>query len=353
MNKKRFPIMLLAIISLLAGILTGLWRAGWRTPFPHDPMFNLHGALMVCGFLGTLIGMERAVAYERRWGYLAPIFAGAGGILILVDRLAWLAPLLEALAAGVLLALLVALSRRIRALPAHLMTLGGVSWLAGNVLWLAGYALPQVAPFWFGFLVLTIAGERWELSRILQPGRRAVVLFWVAMAVFLFGMAFSLFDHGRGMQLLGIGMAALGVWLIRFDLARKNLRQTGLYRFMGVTLISGFAWLVAAGVLAYFWGMMTAGFRYDAVMHAFFLGFVFTMIFAHAPIVFPAIFNVKMQYTGLFYTHVILLHLSLLYRILADWQLMPGGRIIGSWLNGVAILLFFVNTLTSIQRNTG
>ncbi len=350
MNKKRFPMMLLALLSLLAGILTGLWRAGWKTPFPHDPMFNWHGALMVCGFLGTLIGMERAVAYGRFWGYLAPVFAGVGGVMILIDRLAWLAPVLETVAAAVLLALLLVLSRRVRAIPAHLMTLGGISWLIGNGLWLAGWTLPQVAPFWIGFLMLTIAGERWELSRILQPDRRAVILFWISMAVFFIGLGMSLTDHGRGMQLLGIGMAALGVWLIRFDLARKNLHQSGLYRFMGISLISGYAWLVVAGLLAYFWGMMTAGFRYDAVMHSFFLGFVFTMIFAHAPIVFPAILNVKLTYSNVFYTHLILLHLSLIYRIVADWQLMPGGRILGGWLNGVAILLFFINTLTSVQK---
>ena len=40
------------------------------------------------------------------------------------------------------------------------MALGALLWLVGNAGWLVGWPVPQVVPWWSGFLVLTIAGER-------------------------------------------------------------------------------------------------------------------------------------------------------------------------------------------------
>jgi metal-sulfur cluster biosynthetic enzyme len=56
---------------------------------------------------------------------------------------------------------------------------------------------------------------------------------------------------------------------------------------------------------------MPVGPQYDATLHAFFLGFVFAMIFAHAPIIFPAVLGARMAYRPLFYAHVVLLQLTL------------------------------------------
>ena len=42
---------------------------GWAWP----EWISLHGPLMVGGFLGTLIALERAVGLEKKWGYLQHI----------------------------------------------------------------------------------------------------------------------------------------------------------------------------------------------------------------------------------------------------------------------------------------
>lgn len=42
-----------------------------------------------------------------------------------------------------------------------------------------------------------------------------------------------------------------------------------------------------SGALALMAGQQVAGPLYDAMLHTFFLGFVFGMIFGHAPIIFP------------------------------------------------------------------
>jgi hypothetical protein len=69
--------------------------------------------------------------------------------------------------------------------------------------------------------------------------------------------------------------------------------------------------------LLYF-GALYAGPYYDAALHAVFVGFVISMIFGHAPIIFPAILGVPITYQRGFYVHLILLHLSLIIRLLGD-----------------------------------
>ena len=53
-----------------------------------------HGPLMVSGFLCTLIGLERAVALDRRWTYLGPLFTGLGAFLLIMGVAGSLGPLL-------------------------------------------------------------------------------------------------------------------------------------------------------------------------------------------------------------------------------------------------------------------
>ena len=88
------------------------------------------------------------------------------------------------------------------------------------------------------------------------------------------------------------------------------------------------------------YGGVVAGPHYDALLHALFLGFVFTMILGHGPIIFPAIIGRPVPYHPVFYTPLCLLHASLLLRVGGDvlgWQV---GHQWGGLLNAVAILLF-------------
>src|SRR5690606_34659033 len=53
-------------VALLLGLWSGLARAGI-----HDPIgpVSAHGVIMVLGFLGTLIALERAVAFGAAWAF--------------------------------------------------------------------------------------------------------------------------------------------------------------------------------------------------------------------------------------------------------------------------------------------
>src|SRR5262245_9760654 len=66
-NRHRLVLIALAGISLLTGLWAGLARMGWLLPIPNSQFVLVHGPLMAVGFLGTLIGLERAVALKRWW----------------------------------------------------------------------------------------------------------------------------------------------------------------------------------------------------------------------------------------------------------------------------------------------
>ena len=92
-----------------------------------------------------------------------------------------------------------------------------------------------------------------------------------------------------------------------------------LARFSAVCLLIGYLWLGIAGL---FWLLGPSGFPgvfwYDAMIHSLFLGFVFSMIFGHAPTIIPAVTGIQVPFKRVFYLHVALLHGSLLVRIVGD-----------------------------------
>ncbi len=91
-----------------------------------------------------------------------------------------------------------------------------------------------------------------------------------------------------------------------------------------------------------------AGPYYDAVLHTTLVGFVMSMIFGHAPIIFPAILGKPIPFKTTFYAHLALLHISLLLRVVGDLALWQPVRAWGGLLNAVAILLFMANTVRAI-----
>lgn len=60
-GRIRFPLMGLGMLALLAALWAGLVRLGWGLPPLRPTLPIAHGPLMVSGFLGTLISLERAV----------------------------------------------------------------------------------------------------------------------------------------------------------------------------------------------------------------------------------------------------------------------------------------------------
>jgi hypothetical protein len=231
-----------------------------------------------------------------------------------------------------------------------IMALSGLVWFVGNALWLMEAAVFVFIPWWAGFLVLMIAGERLELSRLRQPTPLIRFTFHASVAVILTGLGYSFFDFPTALRLAGVGLLVLALWLLRYDLVWQSARQTGLTRFMAICLIAGYVWLAAGGFL---WiglaQFFSAGPRYDAMLHTIFLGFVFSMIFAHAPIILPTITGLALPFQNAFYLHAGLLHLSLLLRIAGDLGLSFSLQQWGGLVNALAILLFLINNIRAVK----
>lgn len=336
----RFGLMATGMLALFGGLWAGLLRLGWAGPLLQANLPAAHGPLMVCGFLGTLISLERAVALERAWAFLAPAATGIGGVLTLAGVGGAFGPLLiTARSLGLVAIFGVVLS--IQAVPfAAVMTGGAVSWLGGNVLWLSGWPVHALVPWWIGFLVLTIAGERLELSRMLFHAPWTKQLFLGLVGLLGMGLLLSVEAPDLGFRVMGASLAAVAFWLGAFDVARRTVRSEGLMRFIAVCLLAGYAWLVLGGGLALYFGNTGAGFVYDATLHAVFVGFVFSMIFGHAPVIFPSVLGISIPYRPVFYLHVALLHVSLLLRMGGDLAYVEPLRRWGGWGNAAAILLF-------------
>ena len=356
--RYRFPLLALGMLAMLVGLWIGLIRLGWPLPWFNDFQGPLaHGPLMIPGFLGTLIGLERAVAlmvHRQSWGYVVPLLAGLGSVA-LVAGLPMTGAILMTLGSLGLVAVYAFLVRR---QPTQFMTtegLGALALLMGNVVWLLGHPVYQAVPWWMTFLVLTIVGERLELTRMRRLDATARRTFLGALVLTLAGTALTLVRFDLGVRAFGAGLMGLALWLGVYDVVARTIRQGGVARFSAVCLASGFVWLAVGGTLAIVAGGVPARPLYDAWLHAVFLGFVFSMIFGHAPIIFPAVLRVRMAYSRTFYAHWAVLHLSLIWRLLGDLMSYGPGREWGGGINALAILLFLVNTGWSIrvgQRQT-
>jgi hypothetical protein len=343
--RARFPLLALALAALFCGVWAGLLRFGWSLPQGRSNLIELHGPLMVFGFLGTVISLERAVALRRPWGYLAPAGTLAGAALLFTGVRQGVGELVLMLAGCVLAGLFVVILRAHATGSATVLLLGVVLWVAGDALWLDGFPLVQVVPWWAGFLVLTIVGERLELAALARLTRLGRTLFTALTLLLLAGLALSAADAGAGIRVAGAALAGYALWLARYDIARRTVRRPGLPRFVALALLPGYVWLCVGGILWLRHGAALAGPAHDAELHAIFLGFVFSMIFGHAPVIFPGVVGVAIPFRRIFYAHLVLLHIGLAMRVAGDLGGDYGLAQRGGLVNATAIALFLAVTV--------
>jgi hypothetical protein len=345
---RNAPLLALGGVSLLAGLSGALVLIGLAMPSATTRLAGSHGLLMTLGFLGTLIALERAVALARWWGYLAPLASGLGGIALVTGQPAGVAGTLLLAGAGVYIAMYVAFDRIERSLHTAVQGVGAVAWLIAAVLIVTGRPIGAVVPWLAAFLVLTIVGERLELSRLGGRTRGAVAACIAVVSLFQGGVALTLIAPDVGTRLAGAGLLGLAAWLARYDLARRTVRMPGVTRFVALSLLAGQAWLAVGGVIWLWHGPLVAGPAYDAGLHAIFLGFAMSMVFGHAPVILPAVLRLPLPYRPAFYAHLVVLHVGLVLRIVggdalgssAAWQ---AGGVLGV----VAILLFVLSSAVS------
>ena len=354
---ERLPLLLLGFVALIVGTGAGLARLAWPMPDSIAQAALWHGPLMVCGFFGVVISLERAVAVGRLWAYAAPLLTGLGTALFLHGGTAF-APWFYLAGSVVLLWATLSVRLRQREHFVLMLVVAAACWSVGTALWAGGAAVHEVVIWWLAFLVLTIAGERLELSRFMPPSTAALRWFALIAAWLLLSLAGSLGVLRQAapvtpwaIQGFGVGLLALAGWLMRYDLARRTVRQRGLTRYIALCLLSGYVWLALGGAVMAGAGLAPGQPSYDAALHALLLGFVFSMVFGHAPIVFPAVLRVALPYHPVFYAPLVLLHSSLALRLLGD---ATGSFVLAHWGalgSALALAAFIVVMAAAVLRS--
>ncbi len=334
--------------ALIAGLDAALLLLGVGAPVRAERVAAVHGMLMVLGFVGTLIALERAVALGRRWGFAAPALTGLGGIALVSPLPLPAAGALMIAGTAVQAAIFVPLWRRRRDAAVLVQALGAAGALGAAVLFTGGTAATAYLPWLIGFVVLLIAGERMELARLGRGDASAENAALACGVALLTAIVLAMLFPGWGPPVLGAALLATVAALLRVDVARKLLASRGLPRFSAACLLAGYAWLVVAGGILLLVPDPLSGGAYDATVHAVFLGFTMSMIFAHAPVILPAVLRRPLPYHPAMYAPAVLLHLALAVRVVGGD--LRGARLVwqvGGVGNVVAVLAFVATAVTA------
>ena len=343
----RFLLLGCGLVAFAVGLWTGFARLGVGLTGAAPQFVEFHGALMICGFFGTLISVERAVAFNRPFAYLIPVCAATGVFALLAKATTFAGAAFLMASLGLAAASLSNMGRLRSALLAGIPSIAALSWGLGTFLWLAKRPAAESAGWWLAFLVLTVAAERLELSRVATPPPIARALFVAIVIVILTGTARGELD-GPSSPYLGTGLLACGAWLLIYDLARRTVRLSGQIRFTAACMLLGYGWLIIAGLELLAGPLHLTLFWYDATVHAVTLGFVLSMVFGHTLIIFPSVIGMKLRYSPVLYLPLLLLQISVAIRIVGDFSGSTELRSLSGSLTVAAVALFAV-TIASVS----
>ncbi len=146
------------------------------------------------------------------------------------------------------------------------------------------------------YLVLGILGERITFARMGRFGKegrfgkrdRYHVLLGMS---FVFGVIIDIFTDNMGVRFINfLILGSLTILIFLDDTGTKSsITETSFHVFQRWALLGGYAWLLV-GIILMEWNAFNASlFLYDSALHAITLGFIITMLLAHAPIVLPTV----------------------------------------------------------------
>lgn len=324
-------------------------RVGLVTVGPAK-LILYHGPFFVLGVFVTVISLERAVALGHKLGYVIPTLSGLAALSFFTPLNA--APWLYVITSLGLCAVNGAIIKKQSITFTWLMLAGAMVLFSATVLWAIGYSLPETVGLWLAFFIITILSERLELSRLAPTPPWAPILLTGIMLVYILSNTLIIAHFSGAHRVAGLMMVLLAVWQLRFDIARITIRRKGLAKYVAVSVFLGIFWLLMGGVLLMLQNEMPkAGPVYDAILHCIFVGFVLSMVFAHAPIIFPAVAQIELPYHPALYAAGVTLHSGLVLRVSGDLLGITVVRQVGSALNALALVAFFAGVLWSKSRS--
>lgn len=356
---RRAFLLLPAGIAVIAGLDAALLRLGLGAPAQGAGLADAHGVLMVFGFVGTAISLERAVAlqsagtHRARIAYVVPTLSALAALTLLVSMSvpAWSpgrslpGTLWTASLAGLTMIYVHVWVNRQASYAVLIQGMGAVSGMLGAALWTRGVEAAVLVPWWMTFLVLTIAGERLELARVAFASGGTELRITAASAGTLLASGLTLVAPDLGYPLLGLALGILMVDLALHDVARGTIRVPGLPRFSAACMLSGYAWGTVSALTWLIGGPALSGHRYDLVIHALTIGFVLSMIMAHAPVILTAVVRRTLPYHPVMVAVWATLQLGLLLRMWAGARSQEPLWRLGGTINVIALLAFILTTV--------
>jgi len=341
----RIPFVLTAVLNLIVGIWAGLIRMGWD--IPGAPVAVHHGAIMVGGFLSTLIALEKAIPLKRKLALVVPVISALSLVMVLPGYYQTGLYFLIAGSIGLFFIHAFYLYLHSRDLSIMLMLVGAGCLIVGNAMLLKTQFYPASFPWWMGFILLTITAERIELSKFLPVSINTRYLLLGFLGLFILGLLIPF--HGMGSYFSSVAMLGIALWMLRHDVIRIGLRKSGLTRFSSVALLIANVWLILVGIL-----LATSpdtAYSYDMLVHGFFIGYTFAMIFAHGPIILPGVLGITSKpFHPILYVWLLLVQGSLLLRLIADSLFKSEWRQWSGLFSGLGILLYFITLVVLVIR---
>ncbi|CUS99586.1 hypothetical protein [Candidatus Chrysopegis kryptomonas] len=281
--------MLIGILSFVLAVVLGVWRIaltrGFELPSIPD-IFPPHGNLMVGAFLGTLIIFERMFALPVKWLLWVPYIWGLSAIAIHTDLIYFkVLSLLALLGWGIHRFIAYRTFKHFGIPLIEFLSYVVLSVALFNQNGLAGSVESALAGLSFAIAVIGV--ERIELT--LSSEKKSAKIVYALLIVYLLVLVLNLSFYNLPIQIFGFMLIFVALGMIYNDpvvisaFRRSRLPQTPLHKFSRETLFVGYFWLFLGGLFLIFWDFMPM--QKDVVYHSIGLGFIFTMILSHAPVV--------------------------------------------------------------------
>ncbi|KAB3521074.1 hypothetical protein GC425_06320 [Corynebacterium sp. zg254] len=365
----RYIFLLFAGVSLLLGLITALSRLGVTTNDLSTTLSGIHGPLMVFGFIGGAIGLERAVSVVNSspthtlWPWAGPGFHALGVITLIgaasqptfappfiTEHPQAIAGIMFTLSQGVLGALYYSIYRRQPSLAVLIQACGVIGGASATALFASGAAFADILPLTAVFVVATIIGERCELARVSIAGANAETHLTALICAVTAASIIYIAAPQLGYPLIGALLIVTAVATARVDIARHMLKSTGLPRFSAVAMMLAYAWLSITGLVWLAFGQSSAGFAYDAAVHTLFIGFTMSMILAHAPIILTGVIRRPLPYHPVMYVALVLLHTGLAARVISAARQATGPWQVAGVVTVLAVVVFLLVSVTLTVR---
>ncbi|MDW7978679.1 MAG: hypothetical protein RMH74_07740 [Candidatus Caldarchaeum sp.] len=316
-----------AFVCLMLGLVGGLSRMGLVQP-PLQQIAQNHGPLMVVGFLAALIAAERALTLNNVLMAVASTHFSLGGLLLMfpleiLNAVLWLGGGI----AFLLWSVWTVVKFR-KNFSTVFFVAAGFLLLAGNIFFILNYPTTYYVFAWTIFFTSFIVGERMDMLKITKASKASYLSAATSIPMAFMGLAsMNKYFFSALFILLLLSVA-------RHDVALRFIKRGGFSRYLSLGLFTAYLWLAVSAVL---WLLSSST---DVMLHSVFLGFVGTMVFAHAPIILPALLKTRHFYSPLLYIPFTLLQLSTAIRLVSAQTLQIGLWSLSGALTVVSVVVF-------------